>query len=200
MGTFWIGHGVGINFQLRTMANITRKRDALSALSELNSEINKDIYQTFEKEGALEGHSKWAPLNPEYARKKKKQGYGNKILTRKWHLGDAASNGKLVFLDRSDKMVLAYRMGGKKEKIEKYAYAIFFGRKSTAKVKRPNPKTKRRFTARVLAQGTGSGGGFMPGRPFIRIRKVTIDKINERVGQLWADRNVATKFVRMASE
>jgi len=176
MGTFWIGHGVGINFQLRTMANITRKRDALSALSELNSEINKDIYQTFQKEGALDGHSKWAELNPEYARKKKKQGYGNKILTRKWHLGDSASNGKLVFLDRSDKMVLAYRMGGKKDKIEKYMYAIFFGRRST------------------------TGGGFMPGRPFIRIRKVTVDRINERVGQLWADRNVATRFVRMASE
>jgi hypothetical protein len=200
MGTFWIGHGVGINFQLRTMANITRKRDALSTLSELNSVINKDIFQTFEKEGALDGYSKWAPLNPEYARKKRKQGYGNKILTRKWHLGDSASNGKLAFLDNGNRMVLAYRMGGKREKIEKYAYAIFFGRRSsTARVRKPNPKGKRRFTARVLAQGI-TGGGFMPGRPFIRIRKVTVDRINERVGQLWADRNVATKFVRMASE
>jgi hypothetical protein len=196
MGTFWLGEGVGITFQMRTTAQIPQKRAALGALRELTTMINKDIFQTFEKEGALEGFSKWQALSEPYRTRKEKAGFGNRILTRKWKLGDAASNGELVFVNNGERLVIGYRFNSaNKSTIEPYTLPIYYGRRTRNSGGTKVSKAKRRVKRQILGKD-----GFMPGRPYVRIKKSTEQSINTLIGDLWAERKMRAYFVGMANE
>ncbi len=97
-----------------------------AGLKRVERAVQRDVLETFEKEGALSGHNRWPPLSPEYARRKagalkgrrgrkkkasrdSQQVGSSKILRRTSTLFQRATTGILEIID-PNVLAVGYRM------------------------------------------------------------------------------------------
>lgn len=203
--TFWIGGGVGITFQLRTMPLTKVTRAGRASLREMNETIQRDLYDVFRNEGAVGRCSKWAPLSPLYRKSKEKalKRMGKpmqKILQLRGYLMQACITGKLNLVATGKRLALGFKLGQYSEKVAPYAMFQAFGSNSVGRASKKEDKRslfskgKRKYTAEP---SKAVGMRRVPGRPYIRLKDETVKMLNDIIGRLWSEQNVETHSVWM---
>lgn len=203
--TFWIGGGVGITFQLRTMPLAKVTRAGRASLRDMNDAIRKDLYQVFRNEGALQGYQKWHELSPMYRKSKEKalkrmKKTTNKILQLGGYLMQACISGHLNLVTTGKRLVLGFKLGDYAQRVAPYAVFQALGTSKAGRASKKEDKRslfskgKRKYTAE-RPQLTGMKR--MPGRPYIRLRQETVEMLNNIIGRLWSEQNVETHSVWM---
>jgi hypothetical protein len=203
--TFWIGGGVGITFQLRTMPLAKVTRAGRASLRDMNETIQRDLYDVFRNEGAIDNYSKWAPLSPLYRKSKEKalkrmKKTTNKILQLGGYLMQACISGHLNLVTTGKRLVLGFKLGDYAQRVAPYAVFQALGSNSVGRASKKEDKRslfskgKRKYTAEP---SKAVGMKRVPGRHYIRLKKETVEMLNNIIGRLWSEQNVETHSVWM---
>lgn len=143
-----------INRALGVLAK--RVKDLRPAWQEIIEDFAKSEETLFQRQGNVGGLGRWAPLNPDYAARKRAQGFGSKILVRTGRLKRSLTNphhGEFISKVRPLSLTMGTRV----------PYAKYHQR-GTSKMPRREPirlaeTTKRRWT-RIIQRYLLESGQF----------------------------------------